>query len=75
METGVRNTGESLEEFFAPHSYADQWSKALCEAARAANLEDANVLVFISKEQIASPRSVKEDGFELAYIGLFEYGI
>ncbi len=65
METGERAPGASLEEFFAPHSYADKWSEALCRAARAAGLENANVLIFINSDQIESPRSVRGDGFEL----------
>lgn len=75
METGLRQSGTSLEEFFAPHSYSDKWSEALCEAARAANLGDANALIFINCEQIKSPRSVQGEGFELVYIGMFEYPI
>lgn len=75
METGQRKPGTSLEEFFAPHSYSDKWSGVLCEAARALNLEDADALVFINSEQIKSPRSVRDDAFELVYIGMFEYPI
>ena len=75
METGQREPGTSLEEFFAPHSYSDKWSEALCEAARAVNLEDANALIFINIEQVKSPRSVRDDGFELVYMGMFEYPI
>ncbi|MBB6583784.1 immunity 22 family protein [Ralstonia solanacearum] len=75
METGQREPGASLAEFFAPHSYSEEWSQALCEAARAANLEDANALIFINCEQIKSPRSVRGEGFELVYIGKFEYPI
>jgi hypothetical protein len=75
METGARDPGASLEAFFAPHSYSDQWSTAVCRAARAIQIEDADVLIFISATEIESPRSVKSDGFELIYIGPFEYQI
>lgn len=75
METGQRQPDASLEEFFAPHSYSDEWSEPLCRTARAANLEDANVLIFINREQVKSPRSVRADGFELEYVGMFEYPI
>jgi hypothetical protein len=75
METGQRQPGTSLEEFFEPHSYSDKWSEQLCRAARAGNLDDANILIFINVEQVKSPRSVREDGFELTYVGMFEYPI
>ena len=75
METGTRQPGQSLEAFFAPHSYADRWKDAVCQAARALRLEDANVLLFIHKDEIAAPRSVQGKGFELIYVGAFSYPI
>lgn len=75
METGTREPGQSLDAFFAPHSYADHWSDHVCQAARALQLEDANVLLFIRKDEIASPRSVRGEGFELIYLGEFSYPI
>lgn len=75
METGTREPGQSLEAFFAPHSYAEHWLEPVCEAARAARLDDANALLFIRKDEIASPRSVRGDGFELVYLGEFTYPI
>jgi len=75
METGERSPGASLEEFFAPHSYASEWSAALCEAARSKGLDDANALLFINSEQIAQPRSVTYEGFELVYVGAIGYSI
>lgn len=73
METGERTPGLSLEAFFEPHSYASEWSAAVCAVARARGLDDANVLLFINADQISAPRSVKDEGFELIYIGSFDY--
>ncbi|KAF1006432.1 MAG: hypothetical protein GAK28_02450 [Luteibacter sp.] len=75
METGERAPDLSLKAFFAPHSYASEWSGAVCAAAREHELDDATLLLFISSDQIAAPRSVKGDGFELIYIGSFDYRI
>lgn len=75
METGLRPTNISLSEFFASHSYADKWSEALIQAAQAMGLEDANALIFINKEEIKFPKSVKREGVELVYVGTFEYPI
>lgn len=75
METGWRENERTLEEFFQPYSYSEQWSDAVCNAARARNLEHANALIFIAKSEIESPQSVSGDGFELTYVGEFEYRI
>ena len=75
METSQRQPGASLEELLAPHSYSQAWSAALCEAARAAHLDSANVLIFLNKDQIEAPRSVCLDGVDLAYVGAFDYPI
>ncbi|MTW10142.1 hypothetical protein GM658_05960 [Pseudoduganella eburnea] len=75
METGLRKPNTSLQEFLAPHSYADEWSEALIQEAHTRGLEDANALIFIDKREIDSPRSVKRKGVELFYVGTFEYPI
>ena len=61
METGIRHPGTSLEEFFAPYSYAEEWSTRLSQAAILRNLNDANILIFIDRDQVSVPRSVKLD--------------
>ena len=75
METGIRHPGTSLEEFFAPYSYAEEWSTRLSQAAILRNLNDANILIFIDRDQVSVPRSVKLDELELEYMGTFEYKI
>ena len=75
LESGLRLPGQSLEDFFAPYSYAQSWSGALCRAARAAGLDDANVLIFINHDQIAAPRAVHVAGLALHYMGTLEYAI
>ncbi|HEY8100235.1 MAG TPA: immunity 22 family protein [Burkholderiaceae bacterium] len=75
LEFGIRETESSLQEFFKPYSYSDHWSDTVCRAAKEMNLEDANALIFISKSQISSPCSVQDAGFNLYYIGAYEYPI
>ena len=75
MEVGFREHQKSLALFFAPYSYAEYWSESVCAKAKTLGLEDANALIFISKEQIDKPRSVAEKGFELVYIGEYKYPI
>jgi len=75
MEVGEREEEPSLAAFFKSYSYSESWSAGVLEEALSLNLEDANVLIFITKDQIEKPRSVKGDGFEIVYIGEFGYPI
>ena len=75
MECGFRGKEPTLKEFFAPYSYAEHWAETLAKKAADAGLEDANALIFISKDQISKPRSVKGDGFTLTYLGTIKYPI
>ena len=75
MEVGRRGPVGTLEDFFKPYSYSDHWSASVCQAAHLHNMQDANALIFITSTEIKSPRSVKYDGFELVYLGAFEYPI
>lgn len=75
LEVGIRKTESSLHEFFKPYSYSEHWSDSICSVAKEMELEDANALIFISKSQISSPRSVEDAGFHLYYIGEYEYPI
>lgn len=73
MEIGSRDQESSLETFFKPYSYSDHWLHDVIKTAEEFELLDANVLLFLSKEEIDRPRTVKGDGFELIYIGEFSY--
>ncbi|MBE0459536.1 immunity 22 family protein [Pseudoalteromonas sp. KG3] len=75
MEMGARDDGATVAEFFSPYSYSEHWSEAVAKVASECNLTDANVLLFVSKSEIENPKSISGDGFELIYIGEFEYPI
>ena len=75
LEHGFRDKGSTLQEFFAPYSYAEHWAKELAKRAGEAGLDDANALIFISKAEIKKPRSVKGDRFALIYLGVIKYPI
>ncbi len=75
MEIGAREKGVSLEEFFKPYSYSEHWSKELVKKATNLKLMDADVLLFVSKEEIDRPKSVSGEGFELTYTGEISYPI
>jgi hypothetical protein len=75
MEHGFRNKEQPLKEFLAPYSYAEHWAEELLKKAATAGLDDANALIFISKDQIKKPRSVSGDGFILTYLGKIKYPI
>jgi len=75
MEIGARENEPSLEEFFKPYSYSEHWSNDVIEKANSLQLLDADVLLFVSKEEIKNPKSVKGKGFELVYIGEYGYPI
>ncbi len=75
MEVGFREKEKDLEEFFEPYSYSIYWSSLVCNKAAALGLQDANALIFISKEEISNPKSVSEKGFELIYLGEYTYPI
>jgi hypothetical protein len=75
LEVGIKKVETSLQEFFKPHSYSEYWSEPVFRAAREMGLEDANALIFISKSQISEPRSVQDPGFDLYYVGEYDYPI
>ena len=75
METGFRETRQTLKKFFALYSYSEHWAEELRKRAVDAGLEDANALIVISKDQITQPRTVTGDGFTLTYLGEIKYPI
>jgi hypothetical protein len=59
----------------AGYSYHEQWTAELARRAAEAGLKGLNTLVFISRDQIDRPRSVKGDGCWLHYLGTISYRI
>ena len=55
------------------YSYSDQWADELDRRAAAAGLAGINFFVFISRDEVERPRSVRGDGYWLHYLGTIEY--
>ncbi|HEY7428070.1 MAG TPA: immunity 22 family protein [Gemmataceae bacterium] len=75
IEYGFKKGARSTEELVAGYSYSDQWAVELARRAAAESLRGVNFFVFISEEEIDSPRSVKGDGYWLQYLGTIKYRI
>ena len=75
MEYGFRKEHSTLEEFFSMYSYSQHWAKSLTKIAIERQLSDSNTILFIATSEIKEPKSVQADGFELNYVGEFEYPI
>lgn len=75
MESGFRDQEPTLKDFFEQYSYAEYWADELSSRATKLGLDNANALIFISKNQITSPSSVKEEEYSLSYLGEIEYPI
>jgi hypothetical protein len=65
----------TIQELVAGYSYSDQWADELARRVAAAGLTDVNFFVFVSEDQIKSPRSVDGNGYWLRYLGTIEYRI
>jgi hypothetical protein len=75
MEHGYKKNVKSVEDLVNGYSYFEQWSAELARRAAEAGLTNANMLVFISKDQIDKPQSVEGDGYSLRYLGTIKYRI
>ena len=76
LEFGYGATG-TVKDLVAGHaySYQDQWAEELDRRASAAGLTAVDFFMFISKEEVKNPRSVRGDGYWLSYLGTIEYQI
>jgi hypothetical protein len=73
LEYGFSDTAGSIEELVAGYSYSDQWGGELARRVAKAGLSGINWFAFISKSEIARPRSVQGDGYWLHYLGTIRY--
>jgi hypothetical protein len=69
MEAGFRGAEPTLKEFLMPYSYSEHWADELASRDASKGLGDANSLVFISKAEIAAPRTVTDERFTLTCLG------
>jgi Immunity protein 22 len=76
FEYGFENEEISFEERFSKYSYSEQWLAELKNRIEQKQLTfKINSIAFITKAEIANPSSVKENDFELIYMGEIEYEI
>ncbi len=75
MESGFSKGAKSILKLVKGYSYYEQWAEELARRAADAGLTGVNMFVFISKDQIEKPRSVKGDGYWLHYLGTIKYRI
>lgn len=58
---------------FAIASYASAWMREFEKRLETRNLQEVNSLVFVNKDEIETPLSVKGKGYFLEYLGVIEY--
>lgn len=77
MESGFEDENIAFEHKFLKNSYASKWILEAKEKLIQQNqkIEEINTVVFISKDQIKNPVSIKNSNFNLLYIGEIEYEI
>ncbi len=75
MEHGFNLHSRSIEELVNGHSYFKEWTAELVRRAAEIGLNDMNMIVFISQDQIDNPCSVEGDDYALHYLGTIEYPI
>ncbi len=68
-------TAGAVRELVAGYSYSDQWAGELDRRAAAAGLAGVNFFVFISRDEVERPRSVRGDGYWLHYLGTIGYRV
>jgi hypothetical protein len=66
---------DTIQELVTGYSYSDQWAEELARRVGGASLAGVNFFVFISRDEIERPRSVRGDGYWLQYMGTIEYRI
>jgi hypothetical protein len=73
--SGFSKAPKPIQMLAKGHSYHEQWAEELARRAKDAGLTSANLLIFISKDQIKNAKSVKGNGYSLNYLGTIEYRI
>ena len=75
IEYGFSEKATPIERLFAGYSYHEQWAAELARRVADAGLTGVNMFVFITEEEIESPKSVQGDGYWLHYLGTIRYRI
>ena len=69
VEMGFNESANSVQELVKPYSYSDQYAAELAAKADELQIHKPNSFVFIETRQIKVPRTVKNNEFELHYLG------
>ncbi len=75
IEMGFNAEAASIAELTKPYSYSDQYESKLTELAAGLGVEGINAFVFIRAGEIAEPRTVIDEAFQLHYVGRITYKI
>ena len=73
--SGFSKAAKPVVKLAKGHSYHEQWAEELARRANEAGLTGANLLIFISRDQIKKAKSVKGKEYSLHYLGTIEYRI
>lgn len=68
-------TADRIQELVSGYSYSDQWGGELADRVAKAQLTGVNFFVFISRDEISTPQSIRGSDYWLEYMGTIEYRI
>ncbi len=79
LEIGFEESEKTIKEKFGDYSYSDKWMNIFESKLAMKNIEDINAIIMVSydkeESQINSPKSYKEEKFQIKYLGEIEYKI
>ncbi|MFK7970519.1 MAG: immunity 22 family protein [Bacteroidia bacterium] len=77
MEIGFEEINNSIADRFKNYSYADKWIEPFEKKLNEKDLTNVNVIIMVSydndRSQISSPKSHKEEGLQIIFLGEIEY--
>ncbi|SFW23666.1 immunity 22 family protein [Cellulophaga fucicola] len=75
MESRFEKPTKDIKNQFNKYSYSNHWESELENRCSKLSESEFNTLIFISEDQIKNPKSIKETGITLEYLGVIEYEI
>ncbi|AXT59258.1 hypothetical protein D1816_02470 [Aquimarina sp. AD10] len=75
MESGFEKPIKDIKNQFKKYSYSYNWGTEFENRYSKLNESEYNTLIFINADQIKNPRSIKDTGIVLKYLGVIEYEI
>ncbi|PJI91313.1 immunity protein 22 of polymorphic toxin system [Yoonia maricola] len=65
--------GEALEDLIRLNSYSQFYLEQVLEAARASQLQDANLFILADAKEFRTPMNIEKTGVSMTYLGQFSY--